>query len=100
MHTFHRLVKRLKHGHFTWPAAAPCCTRTLLPACSTLGIMMEEFTKSADIAADLLLSAEVDWARLFEPYPFFSLFKNFLQVIPHVGTECLMERSCTLKQVA
>lgn len=54
---------------------------TLLSACSTLGIMMEEFTKSADIAADLLLSAEVDWARLFEPYPFFSLFKNFLQVI-------------------
>jgi poly(A) polymerase Pap1 len=43
--------------------------------------MMEEFTKSADIAADLLLSAEVDWARLFEPYPFFSRFKNFLQVI-------------------
>jgi poly(A) polymerase Pap1 len=42
--------------------------------------MMEEFSNAADIVADLLLSADVDWSRLFEPYPFFSLFKNFLQV--------------------
>lgn len=41
---------------------------------------MEEFTKAADVVAELLPTAEVDWARLFEPYPFFSLFKNFLQV--------------------
>lgn len=42
--------------------------------------MMEEFTKAAETVAELLLTADVDWARLFEPYPFFSLFKNFLQV--------------------
>mgnify|MGYP001806644700 CR=1 FL=1 len=56
------------------------CVRPLpVRPCSTLGIMMEEFSKAADIVADLLLSADVDWSRLFEPYPFFSLFKNFLQ---------------------
>jgi poly(A) polymerase Pap1 len=42
--------------------------------------MMEEFSKAADLVADLLLQADVDWARLFQPYPFFTLFKNFLQV--------------------
>lgn len=49
-------------------------------SCRTLSIMMEEFTKAAESVAELLLTAEVDWSRLFEPYPFFSLFKNFLQV--------------------
>ena len=59
------------------------------PSCSTLGIMMEEFSKAADIVADVLLKAEVDWARLFEPYPFFSLFKNFLQVCERPQYCCL-----------
>lgn len=46
--------------------------------------MMEEFTTASNTVADLLLKADVDWARLFEPYPFFTLFKNFLQVVPCV----------------
>jgi len=47
--------------------------------------MMDEFSTAANTVADLLLKADVDWARLFEPYPFFTLFKNFLQVM-----QCLL----------
>lgn len=65
--------------------SADACVCVLALSCSTLGIMMEEFTKSADIVANLLLKSDVDWARLFDPYPFFSLFKNFLQVMAVAG---------------
>jgi poly(A) polymerase Pap1 len=51
--------------------------------------MMEEFTKAAESVAELLLTAEVDWSRLFEPYPFFSLFKNFLQVSCSPSSRCI-----------
>jgi hypothetical protein len=50
---------------------------------------MEEFTKAAESVAELLPTAEVDWSRLFEPYPFFSLFKNFLQVTCGPGSRCI-----------
>jgi len=42
--------------------------------------MTEEFAAAAAKASELLMSPVVDWARLFEPYPFFKLFKNYLQV--------------------
>ncbi|KAF8062765.1 PAPS4 [Scenedesmus sp. PABB004] len=47
---------------------------------STLAIMTSEFTSAAAVASELLMSSAVDWARLFEPYPFFTAFKNYLQV--------------------
>jgi hypothetical protein len=62
-----------------FPTSAP-----LLPLCSTLDILTEQFHWGLSMCEDILFKLHpgkvTPWERLFVPIPFFSLFKNYLQV--------------------
>ncbi|KNA24682.1 hypothetical protein SOVF_013410 [Spinacia oleracea] len=46
---------------------------------STLRIMTEEFQRGHEIC-EAMESSNGDWDMLFEPYPFFEAYKNYLQI--------------------
>ena len=47
--------------------------------------MQEEFEKGDEKCSALLAApGRCDWVALLEPFPFFTAFKNYLQVRPHV----------------
>uniref|UniRef100_A0A5B7C7K2 polynucleotide adenylyltransferase n=1 Tax=Davidia involucrata TaxID=16924 RepID=A0A5B7C7K2_DAVIN len=46
---------------------------------STLRIMTEEFQRGSEIC-EAMEANKADWNTLFEPYPFFEAYKNYLQI--------------------
>eukprot|EP00976_Prorocentrum_cordatum_P060825 1176059-Prorocentrum_minimum.AAC.2 len=49
---------------------------------STLQLMTEQFQLADSICAEVLYSPnkEVDWGRLFQPFPFFEKYKHYVVV--------------------
>ncbi|KAH8956247.1 hypothetical protein BDL97_07G030200 [Sphagnum fallax] len=56
--------------------AYPCMNSSYNVSNSTLRVMTEEFQRGNDS----LEMIKADWSALFEPYPFFEVYKNYLQI--------------------
>ncbi|XP_020088813.1 nuclear poly(A) polymerase 4-like isoform X3 [Ananas comosus] len=59
--------------------AYPCMNSSYNVSTSTLRVMMEQFQKGNKICEDIELN-KATWNALFEPYLFFEMYKNYLQV--------------------
>ncbi|XP_061353067.1 nuclear poly(A) polymerase 1-like isoform X2 [Gastrolobium bilobum] len=59
--------------------AYPCMNSTYNVTSSTLHVMSEEFRRGSEIC-EAMEAGNADWDTLFEPYPFFEAYKNFLQI--------------------
>ncbi|KAE9607494.1 putative polynucleotide adenylyltransferase [Lupinus albus] len=59
--------------------AYPCMNSSYNVSSSTLRIMTEEFQRGNEICEAMEVS-KADWDTLFEPYPFFEYYKNYLQI--------------------
>ncbi|KAG7944713.1 hypothetical protein I3843_15G117100 [Carya illinoinensis] len=59
--------------------AYPCMNSSYNVSSSTLRIMSEEFQRGCDICEAMEIS-KADWDTLFETYPFFEAYKNYLQI--------------------
>ncbi|URE10198.1 Poly(A) polymerase predicted RNA binding domain [Musa troglodytarum] len=59
--------------------AYPCMNSSYNVSTSTLRVMMEQFQIGNNICEDIELN-KTGWGALFEPYPFFETYKNYLQV--------------------
>ncbi|XP_057446982.1 nuclear poly(A) polymerase 1-like [Lotus japonicus] len=59
--------------------AYPCMNSTYNVTASTLRIMSEEFQRGSEIC-EAMEGSKADWDSLFEPYPFFESYKNYLQI--------------------
>ncbi|KAJ1392043.1 polymerase, nucleotidyl transferase domain, partial [Sesbania bispinosa] len=59
--------------------AYPCMNSTYNVTSSTLRIMLEEFQRGSEIC-EAMEANKADWDTLFEPYPFFEAYKNYLQI--------------------
>ncbi|XP_045792676.1 nuclear poly(A) polymerase 1-like [Trifolium pratense] len=59
--------------------AYPCMNSTYNVTTSTLLIMSEEFKRGTEIC-EAMEASKADWDTLFEPYPFFEAYKNYLQI--------------------
>ncbi|CAK9312136.1 unnamed protein product [Citrullus colocynthis] len=59
--------------------AYPCMNSSYNVSASTLRIMTEEFRRGHDIC-EVMEENKADWDTLFEPYPFFEAYKNYLQI--------------------
>ncbi|WJX25617.1 Nuclear poly(A) polymerase 1 [Trifolium repens] len=59
--------------------AYPCMNSTYNVTTSTLRIMSDEFKRGSEIC-EAMEASKADWDTLFEPYPFFEAYKNYLQI--------------------
>ncbi|XP_058732360.1 nuclear poly(A) polymerase 1-like isoform X2 [Vicia villosa] len=59
--------------------AYPCMNSSYNVSSSTLRIMTEEFQRGGEICEDME-AKKADWDTLFECYPFFEAYKNYLQI--------------------
>ncbi|MCL7043206.1 hypothetical protein MKW94_018197 [Papaver nudicaule] len=59
--------------------AYPCMNSSYNVSSSTLRVMTEEFQRGREICEAMELN-KADWSNLFEPYPFFDAYKNYLQI--------------------
>ncbi|KMT18094.1 hypothetical protein BVRB_2g032820 [Beta vulgaris subsp. vulgaris] len=59
--------------------AYPCMNSSYNVSTSTLRVMMEQFDHGNKICQEIELN-KAQWSTLFEPYLFFELYKNYLQV--------------------
>ncbi|KAK4280744.1 hypothetical protein QN277_012325 [Acacia crassicarpa] len=59
--------------------AYPCMNSSYNVSLSTLRIMSDEFRRGSEICEAMEIN-KADWDTLFEPYPFFEAYKNYLQI--------------------
>ncbi|MCL7022759.1 hypothetical protein MKW94_011033 [Papaver nudicaule] len=59
--------------------AYPCMNSSYNVSFSTLCVMTEEFQRGHEICEAMELD-KADWNNLFEPFPFFDAYKNYLQI--------------------
>ncbi|RDY06621.1 Nuclear poly(A) polymerase 1, partial [Mucuna pruriens] len=59
--------------------AYPCMNSSYNVSSSTLRIMTAEFQRGNEIC-EAMEANKADWNTLFEPYPFFEAYKNYLQI--------------------
>ncbi|KAI9101524.1 hypothetical protein K1719_023768 [Acacia pycnantha] len=59
--------------------AYPCMNSSYNVSLSTLRIMSDEFRRGSEIC-EAMETNKADWDTLFEPYPFFEAYKNYLQI--------------------
>ncbi|XP_059644929.1 nuclear poly(A) polymerase 1-like [Cornus florida] len=59
--------------------AYPCMNSSYNVSSSTLRILTEEFQRGNEICESMEAN-KADWNTLFEPYPFFEAYKNYLQI--------------------
>ncbi|KAJ1394203.1 polymerase, nucleotidyl transferase domain [Sesbania bispinosa] len=59
--------------------AYPCMNSSYNVSSSTLCIMSGEFQRGNEIC-EAMEANKADWDTLFEPYPFFDAYKNYLQI--------------------
>ncbi|WVZ22930.1 hypothetical protein V8G54_001474, partial [Vigna mungo] len=57
----------------------PCMNSSYNVSSSTLRIMMKEFQRGNEIC-EAMEAKKADWDTLFEPFPFFEAYKNYLQI--------------------
>ncbi|CAL5215259.1 unnamed protein product [Lathyrus oleraceus] len=60
--------------------AYPCMNSSYNVSSSTLRIMTEEFKRGGEICEDMEAKKKADWDTLFESFPFFEAYKNYLQI--------------------
>lgn len=59
--------------------AYPCMNSSYNVSVSTRHVMIQEFTRAYEIC-QAIDEGKADWNALFEPYPFFESYKNYLEV--------------------
>ncbi|AQK63941.1 Nuclear poly(A) polymerase 1 [Zea mays] len=59
--------------------AYPCMNSSYNVSVSTRYVMIQEFTRAFEIC-QAIDEGKADWDALFEPYPFFESYKNYLEV--------------------
>uniref|UniRef100_A0A804M1M6 polynucleotide adenylyltransferase n=1 Tax=Zea mays TaxID=4577 RepID=A0A804M1M6_MAIZE len=59
--------------------AYPCMNSSYNVSVSTRYVMVQEFTQAFEIC-QAIDEGKADWDALFEPYPFFESYKNYLEV--------------------
>ncbi|XP_077243993.1 poly(A) polymerase 1 [Tasmannia lanceolata] len=59
--------------------AYPCMNSSYNVSSSTLRVMTEQFQRGNEICEAMEIS-KADWNTLFEPYPFFEAYKNYLEI--------------------
>uniref|UniRef100_A0A1D1Z565 polynucleotide adenylyltransferase n=2 Tax=Anthurium amnicola TaxID=1678845 RepID=A0A1D1Z565_9ARAE len=59
--------------------AYPCMNSSYNVSTSTLRVMTEEFERGNEICESIEAN-KADWDILFEPYPFFDAYKNYLEI--------------------